>query len=127
MGPFLRCLPQPVREGTFDLFASAEEAWFWFARCQRLRADNARPDTSKATFNRPCDPDDIYLIAMRLYRQHQLNDGHLRVLAKFGFAECPPDHRCAGQRTELVIWRQALDRLSEPMRHKGIVSSGRSD
>lgn len=117
----MRSAPRAAQAAAFDLFSSAEEAWFWYVRCQRLRLDNARPSTTNARFNRPCDPDDIYLVAMRLHRQHLLHKGHLRVLAKYGLAECPPDYRCVKQRTDLVIWRQALDKLSEPLRLKGII------
>jgi hypothetical protein len=41
-------------------FADAEEAWFWFIRCHRVRRAGARLAGGPTDTVRPCDPDDIY-------------------------------------------------------------------
>ncbi|MBT4890054.1 MAG: hypothetical protein HON65_10930 [Rhodospirillales bacterium] len=105
-----------------DLFHSAEEAWFWFMRCQSLRLNNASSDDCPAQFVRPCEPDDIYCAVMRLHREKMLARRHLRVLAKSGLAERPPDYRCESEREALKLWQEALELLAEVLRKKGIVS-----
>ncbi len=103
-------------------FYGVEEAWFWFARCQRLRREGARFSGSVRRFERPCDPDDIYKAAMGLYRSGTLKRGHLQVLARFGVLDRPPDPRRGEELAAARLWDEALDRLTLPLRAKGIVA-----
>ena len=41
-------------------FATAEEAWLWYAQCQMARLAGGRLRADMATVPRPCDPDDIH-------------------------------------------------------------------
>ncbi|MGC2856004.1 hypothetical protein ACM64Y_11060 [Novispirillum sp. DQ9] len=103
-------------------FASAEEAWMWFWQCQIARDDGARFTANAGDRVRPCEPDDIYRAAARLHRGRRLAVAHLEVLGRFGRALTPPDGRLPGQDAAAALWREALDRLEEPLRAKGIVS-----
>lgn len=101
-------------------FGSAEEAWFWFVRCQIVRRDGARFSASSGLF-RPCDPDDVYLVIIALKRQRVLTGLHLETLGRFGMLGRPPDARCREQESAARLWDEALDRLTTPLREKGIV------
>ena len=50
-------------------FESAEEAWFWFVRCQQVRREGAHLGDGVGQITRPCDPDDIYRAVMSLARR----------------------------------------------------------
>jgi len=41
-------------------FDSAEAAWFWFVQAQVARLEGARISAGAGTFQRPCEPVDIY-------------------------------------------------------------------
>lgn len=102
-------------------FSDAEEAWFWYARCQRARIECARFGDQIALRGRPCDPDDIYRALMNLRRRGRVHQGHLRTLGKYGLLDRTPDPRCREEETEARLWDEALDRLLTPLREKGIV------
>lgn len=103
-------------------FSHTEEAWFWFVHCQRVRREGARLHGSSTIFERPCDPDDIYRALMRLHARSAVSSAHLRILATYGLRGCPPDTRCAEERPAAQLWEEALDRLSTPLRDKGIIA-----
>jgi hypothetical protein len=102
-------------------FSHAEEAWFWFVHCQKARRLGCRLQAGGALFQRPCDPDDIYCALMRLHAQSVLSNAHLRTLATYGLRGSPPDTRCADEWAAARLWEEALDRLSTPLRAKGIL------
>ncbi len=104
-----------------ELFESAEAAWFWFARCQTLRYEGARFDRFANDVERPCDPDDIYRVLMQLRRSGLLGPQHVAVLVRFGAALRPPDPRHTAETHAARLWDEALDRLTTPLRVKGIV------
>ena len=101
-------------------FASAEEAWFWFVRCQQVRRDGAR-FADGGGLQRPCDPDDIYVAAATLHRRGILSRLHMSVLGTFGLRGHPPDARRREEQGSARLWDEALDRLSSVLRKKGIV------
>ena len=113
---------RPMREILPTPFASAEEAWFWYVRCQKIRRDGARLETGSGGWHRPCDPDDIYRALLALRRAGALADGHWRALARFGALERPPDARVEEERVFVAPWDEALERLAAPLRRKGIVA-----
>lgn len=102
-------------------FESAEEAWFWFIRCQQVRLDGARLDNDIDATPRPCDPDDVYRVAARLVRRGAISPLHIKVLGHYGLLQRTPDPRCAEQAKAARFWAEAIDRLSSPLRAKGIV------
>jgi hypothetical protein len=103
-------------------FSHAAEAWFWFVHCQRVRREGARLQGGATVFRRPCDPDDIYCAIMRLHSRALVTSAHLRVLAAYGLRGSPPDTRCAEERSAARLWDEAIDRLSTPLREKGIIA-----
>lgn len=102
-------------------FDSAEEAWFWFARCQKLRLMGARFEASSSLEARPCDPDDLYRTAVSLNESGRLQGDHLTVLGTFGVAERPPDPRCTEEELMAKLWDEALDAMTTVLKQKGIV------
>ena len=113
-------LPVPM-EGATLLFGSAEEAWFWYVRCQKARADGARFIKSANQTVRPCDPDDVYRVVRGLARRQTLTQGHLKVLNTFGNFERPPDPRCQEERLSFRLWGEAIDRIATVLKAKEII------
>lgn len=117
-------LVQPVARAAsqrpINPFQSAEEAWFWFVRCQQVRREGAQLGGGGA-FSRPCDPDDIYRAVVGLHRRGVLGRSHLTVLGTFGLIGRPPDARCGDEALPAKLWAEALDRLSTILRGKGII------
>ncbi|CAA7627412.1 hypothetical protein [Magnetospirillum sp. SS-4] len=103
-------------------FSSAEEAWLWYARCQIARDEGVRYTAGLADIPRPCEPDDIAREVGRLHRGRRLRPGHLRVLGRFGGRLTAPDPQGDATPGEAALWDEAMDRLTTPLRHKGIVA-----
>lgn len=102
-------------------FADPEEAWLWYARCRQARDDGARFVAGLGEVARPCAPDDIAIEVRRLYRRRILRDSHLRVLAEIGGVGGEAVGRADGG-GRARLWREALERLGDPLRAKGIVA-----
>lgn len=116
---------QPVtRETGVLLFCDAEEAWFWYMRAQRARTEGARFRGPSGGTVRPCDPDDIYRAVMALHRQGLIGVEHLKVLARFGYDDHPPDSRLRDHARAHSLWHEALDRLTTVLRKKDIIDAG---
>ncbi|MBL8659848.1 MAG: hypothetical protein JNM75_08845 [Rhodospirillales bacterium] len=113
--------PKSYPEYPATAFENAEEAWFWFIRCQQMRRDGAKLDGDLDTTARPCDPDDVYRAADRLVRNGTIRSAHIKVLVHYGHLQRTPDPRCAEQVKATQFWSEAIDRLSSPLRAKGII------
>jgi len=100
------------------LFQSAEEAWFWFIRCQKARDDGARFDGKPSLFSRPCEPDDVYRAIKELLLKRRITRQHVRVLNDYGQSERPPDPRCREEQHPHRLWNEALDRLASVLKRK---------
>ena len=116
-----RYFPKNHGQQPATAFESAEEAWFWFVRCQQVRRDGAKLDPELDSTSRPCDPDDVYCAADRLLRTGLIGSAHAKVLGYFGLLQQTPDSRCPEQAQAARFWTEAMDRLSSPLRAKGIV------
>lgn len=116
-----RYIPRPLYEMASIPFANAEEAWFWFVRCQLARCEGARFIGASNNIKRPCEPDDLYRAVMGLLRQRRIGVEHLRVLSLFGLRESPPDPRCREEERSARLWDVALDHLTTVLKRKGIV------
>lgn len=119
--PRFRFVPRSLGHAPTAPFADAEQAWFWFIRCQRARADGARFADLAGAVARPCDPDDVYRAVIGLARRRRIGAAHLRVLEAFGLAGRPPDRRCGDEVRPARLWDEALDRLATVLKAKGIV------
>ena len=113
--------PSPHHEPPSDPFLNAEEAWFWYMRCQRMRWDRANPIKGLGLSMRPCDADDVYRTVIGLFHQGRIHRGHLRVLGTYGLRDCAPDPRCREEEWAAHRWDEAMDRMTTVFRHKGIV------
>ncbi len=102
-------------------FLDAEEAWLWFMRSQRARREGMRMRADESQVVRPCDPDDIYRVAMGLAREKRIGRHHLKVLGAFGLLERAPDPRLREENRAWCLWDEALDLMSTVLRRKGIV------
>ncbi|MCP5367661.1 MAG: hypothetical protein H6907_11435 [Hyphomicrobiales bacterium] len=120
-------VPTPVSRAESTPFDSAEEAWFWYVRCQVARNDGARFVANSGLFVRPCEPDDIFCAVMQLIRSRKISRQHLRVLMAYGLREAPPDPRCGEEAAHAALWDLALDRLTTRLRAKGIVAPPAAD
>ncbi|WP_142849980.1 hypothetical protein [Telmatospirillum sp. J64-1] len=116
-----RRFPPRFSDRPAEPFASAEEAWLWYARCQIARLEGARYTADAGNVGRPCEPDDIYRAVDGLYRRNMLDRGHLGVLGRFGSRQSPPDPWAGDEETAARLWGEALDRLATVLRGKGIV------
>ena len=56
-----------TKERETEPFDSAEEAWFWYCRCEQMGTN--RPLNSKTTVARPCETSDIFLTLKGLFRK----------------------------------------------------------
>jgi len=112
---------RPYSEREARPFATAEEAWLWFARCQLARVEGVRFTADNGRVARPCEPDDIYRVVERLRRQGMLTAGHIAVLGRFGCRLTSPDPWAGDSPGEASLWAEAMDRMTGPLRAKGIV------
>jgi hypothetical protein len=119
--PRPRFTPRSFYETPTAPFLNAEEAWFWFIRCQKARADGARFEAKMGSLARPCDPDDLYRAVMHLARRRQLTAEHLQTLDTFGLGQRPPDPRCREEEIPARLWNEALEKLATVLKKKGII------
>ena len=116
-------VPGPEEKVLTTPFESAEEAWFWFVRCQRIRREGGSfRHASTASLERPCDPDDIYRSAIRLVNEKILHRQHLTVLGTFGLLGRPPDPRRDDEDRAACLWQEALEGLTGILRSKHIIA-----
>lgn len=103
-------------------FRTAEDAWFWFIEAWTARRDGARVIAGAGLVPRPCEPVDVLRVLERLYRQRRLLRDHVAVLGHYGRRLLPPDPRRPTEGRAHRVWREALDRLGDALRAKGIVA-----
>jgi hypothetical protein len=117
--PVMRLQADPGRLA--QPFASAEEAWLWTMAALTARRDGARYTAGKGAVVRPCDPDDVVRCLDGLYRQRRIDLAHARVMRQWGERQIPPCSSIATERHDHRLWEEAMERLSWPLRVKGIV------
>jgi hypothetical protein len=103
-------------------FTSAEEAWFWYIAAMQARLDGARIVAGLGREIRPCEPVDIYKAVERLYRNRRLQMDHIRILRHYGLRGVAPDHTRIREMLPSKLWKEAMERLQESLKLKGIVS-----
>ncbi len=103
-------------------FESAEEAWFWFIRTEKARAERAKASQPEAVYDRPCLPDDVYSVVSRLHRTGVMFDLHLEVMSEYGYLDRPPDPGDDIEAVDWVLWVDAFDTLEPYLIAKGIVA-----
>ncbi|WP_245651155.1 hypothetical protein [Paramagnetospirillum marisnigri] len=103
-------------------FATVEEAWLWYVRCQAARDDGARFIAGLGMVARPCEPDDIAREVRRLAMRRVLRPAHLHVLGHLVGRAGRPDPWSDDPAAAALLWDEALDRLATPLKRKGIVA-----
>jgi len=105
-----------------EQFLNAEEAWFWFVRSEKARAERAKASETKSIFDRPCDPDDVFRWVKQLYEDGSLATGHLVVMGQYGFLDRLPDPDADEEVVDHIMWTDAFDRLEPMLIDKGVVA-----
>lgn len=111
-----------VKSDTPQAFETAEEAWFWFINAMQARHDGARIVAGLGRALRPCEPVDIYKAIDRLYRTRRLLIDHLKVMRHYGMRGVRPDHTRIREALSAKLWDEAMDRLAQSLKLKGIIS-----
>ncbi len=101
-------------------FENGEEAWFWFVRTEKAKAEGVRPRAGSDTA-RPCEPADIYRCVSRLYHEHTLYPLHLEVLGEYGFLDRLPYPDDQQEIVDWILWQDAMDHLEPSLRARGII------
>lgn len=103
-------------------FTNAEEAWFWFVRSEKARAERAKAADTKSIFGRPCDPDDVFRWVKQLYDGGGLATGHLMVMGQYGFLDRVPDPANDDEVVDYIMWTDAFEALESVLVQKGAVA-----
>ena len=106
---------RPIR-----FFDNAEDAWMWFCFCEALPKSHNR-DKNDACW--PCETSDIAIVVKRLAQQKILGQEHLKILSLYGLKQIPPYEKGGDPKKHCQLWKQALERILEPLKIKGIVDS----
>lgn len=114
--------PSQANIRIIEHFANAEEAWFWFVRSEKARAERAKATDTKSVFDRPCDPDDVFRWVKQLYDSGALTTGHLMVMGQYGFLDRMPDPANDDEVVDYIVWTDAFEALEPILAHKGVVA-----
>jgi len=101
-------------------FDSAEEAWFWYCRCEQI--GRPRPVYDDTPTVRPCETSDIFITLKNLWKAGILRAAHIKVLSKYGYAQTPPHPHFGDDSKICALWQEALDFLGFSLKKKGIVA-----
>lgn len=116
-----RYTPKPLSCRPAEMFPSAEAAWLWFWQCQLSRESGARVVADQGMVGRPCDPDDIYRVAVVCHRRGTLSRLALTVMARHGRALLPPDSRLQDEEEDARLWGAGMAVLEAALVAKGVV------
>ncbi len=109
-------------EKPIEKFPTAEEAWFWFIRCERAREEGARRNPpGNAISVPPCEPADIIRALRWMYDVDVILPTHAYVLGYYGELERPPDPRDDDELLDWVLWVDAFDYIETVFRDKGFI------
>ena len=100
-------------------FESSEEAWFWYCLCESLGHERSHNNSPKIA--RPCESSDIAIAVKRLLRSGTLHPEHLKVLAKYGYAQVPPHEHFGDTPRICRLWQEGLKFLGQLLKQKGII------
>jgi hypothetical protein len=114
-------MDRPARLPPSQSFDTAEYAWMWTMAALIARREGARYSAGKGKVSRPCEPDDVVRCLDALYRKRRIDLAHARVLRIWGERQIAPNLAVAAERHDHRLWVEALERLTWPLRVKGIV------
>lgn len=113
--------PQDTENETTLKFATAEEAWFWFIRCDAAREEGASSRDRTLHAARPCEPADIYRWLNALYKKGVLLPSHGYVLGYYGTLDRQPFADVEDEILDWIIWIDAFDYIDVVLREKGVI------
>ncbi len=105
------------------LFHSAEEAWFWYVRCQKLRWEGANIERASGGMQRPCEPDDMFRWLCDCYNARRVGARHLEVLGTYGIYERPPNPHHRSEILDDLFWRVGMAEFEDYLKTRGVVGS----
>jgi hypothetical protein len=111
-------VPDPIPPS----FATAEQAWFWTMSVVQARQApaSARPELrSGAAAARAAE---VLRCLDTLYRRRRIDLLDARILKHWGERGRAPDPSRSSERCDEPIWREAIGRLTWPLRVRGIVA-----
>lgn len=103
-------------------FQTAEDAWFWFIRCQVARWQGARDESTWKLSERPCGPDDIYRWACELYNDRTIGPAHLEIMSEYGFLYRVPDRYRDEEIVDALLWDEGMKALEALLTEKGMLA-----
>lgn len=109
-------------ETPIEHFENAEEAWFWFMRSEKARAERAKATSFKSIYGRPCDPDDLFRWINQLYGNGKLTQAHLLVMGQYGYLDRHPDRETDDEVVDYIVWTDAFDVLEPTLVDKGVIA-----
>ena len=99
-------------------FETAQEALLWFCFCEstpKVRMQN------HSDWSYCCEPSDVAIVVKKLLLQKKLTRTHIKILSKYGLKQMPPHENSGDSKGICFLWKQALEKLLEPFKLKGIV------
>ena len=99
-------------------FETAQEAWLWFC----FRESTPKPKgESHRDWSYSCEPSDVAIVVKQLLLQKKLTQTHIKILSKYGLKQEPPHENSGDSKGICFLWKQALEKMLEPFKLKGIV------
>lgn len=102
-------------------FIDAEEAWFWASANTELMLAGARGHSYLKPTQRPCEAADVLNVFTNLMRGRKLAAQHAQVAARYGVAQRRPNGLAPSEAQAALLWEEAMDRLTTPLKAKGII------
>ena len=107
-----------LEQKPIQYFDTAEEVWFWFCLCESSPKGYSGYSSGMM---RPCETSDVVIILKRLILNKKLTQEHLKVLSMYGLKQISPSERYGDPVFHCFLWKQALEKLSEVFKLKGII------
>lgn len=103
------------------LFSDAEDAWFWAAANTNMMLAGARGAPTLKSTQKPCESADVMNAFQRLIGAGVLHSRHADVAVRYGVAQRRPNGLARSEAQAALLWEEAMDRLTTPLRGKGII------
>ena len=100
-----------------ESFDNAEEAWFWFCRCLKIKNEGPRAHSDSQNKLKILEVCDIHRIVARL----PISERILRVMMRFGFLGQPPDHNARARKGDEALWSMGIAAFEVELRRKDAI------
>lgn len=102
-------------------FPTADAAFLWTMAAIRDRNRGVVSHSERDAA--PITPDEVIRCLDTLYRARRIDLFDAKILRKWGDRGRAPDPKFPAEVADWAVWRGALDKLSYPLRQRGIVAS----